>query len=83
MVNLEGTLTTSTQRANKRFAFKGHPELAAILKEGSIDIVTLANNHSMDYGLQRLQDTKKALDKYDILYWMKIQLPMEYIKTSK
>ncbi len=68
MVNLEGTLTTSTQRANKKFAFKGHPELAAILKEGSIDIVTLANNHSMDYGLQGYQDTKKALDKYDILY---------------
>ena len=61
IANFEGTLTTSDQRANKKFTFKGDPAYTAILKDGSIEAVTLANNHTMDYGEQGLKDTEDAL----------------------
>ena len=59
--NFEGTLTTSEQRQNKKFTFKGDPSYANILKDGSINVVTLANNHSGDYGDEGLSDTQQNL----------------------
>ncbi|HCI73177.1 MAG TPA: hypothetical protein DHV42_01380, partial [Lachnospiraceae bacterium] len=64
--NLEGTLTTSDQRAQKTYAFKGDPSYTKILQEGSIDVVNLANNHSRDYGEESLTDTQNALEEADI-----------------
>ncbi len=66
--NLEGTLTDETQRENKQYAFKGDPSYTQILKNGSIDVVTLANNHSSDYGPQSLADTKQHLTEAGIDY---------------
>ncbi len=66
--NLEGTLTTETQRETKEYAFKGDPSYTQILKNGSIDVVTLANNHSSDYGPQSLTDTKQYLTEAGIDY---------------
>lgn len=64
MVNFEGTLTTSTAHASKTFVFKGRPEYAQALKEGSIDIVSVANNHSMDYLQRGFDDTVRYLSPY-------------------
>lgn len=64
MVNFEGTLTESTTHANKTFAFKGRPAYAEILREGSVDVVSVANNHSMDYLQQGFDDTIRALSPY-------------------
>ena len=64
--NLEGTLTTSDQRAEKQFAFKGDPSYTQILQDGSIDVVSLANNHTKDYGEAGLADTKNALESAGI-----------------
>ena len=66
--NFEGTLTTETQRENKQYAFKGDPSYVEILKDASIDVVTLANNHSADYGEQSLQDTRYYLTEAGIDY---------------
>lgn len=66
--NFEGTLTTSDAREGKEYAFKGAPEYTAILKDGSIEAVTLANNHSSDYGPQSLADTKQYLSDAGIAY---------------
>ncbi|MDD2958655.1 MAG: CapA family protein [Lachnospiraceae bacterium] len=66
--NFEGTLTTLDTRADKEYAFKGDPSYTEILKEGSIEAVTLANNHSSDYGEQSLADTKKYLSEAGIDY---------------
>ncbi|MBQ4176449.1 MAG: CapA family protein [Lachnospiraceae bacterium] len=62
--NFEGTLTTldESYRKDKPFAFKADPSFAQILNEGSIEVVTLANNHTYDYGDQSTLDTKDALD---------------------
>ncbi|MEF9935352.1 CapA family protein [Clostridium sp.] len=61
IANLEGPLTTNGKRLEKQFAFRGLPEYTKILKEGSVEAVTLANNHSMDYGDVGFMDTKKYL----------------------
>lgn len=66
--NLEGTLTTSDARESKEYSFKGKPEYTAILQDGSIEAVSLANNHSKDYGAQSLEDTKKYLGEAGIAY---------------
>ena len=66
--NLEGTFTTSTERQDKQFAFKGDLDYTEILTSGSVEVVTLANNHSGDYGAQGLADTKTALDTVGIDY---------------
>ena len=68
--NLEGTLTTSEEREQKTFAFKGDPSYAKILADAGIDVVTLANNHSRDYGEQSLIDTQHALEEAGVEWCM-------------
>lgn len=68
IVNFEGTLTESTNRASKKFTFKGPAKYTSILKKGSIEVVNLANNHTMDFGKSAFNDTKKALKKAKISY---------------
>lgn len=68
IVNFEGTLTNSTNRANKAFTFKGPAKYASILTKGSVEVVNLANNHSADFGKKGLKDTKKTLKKNGIPY---------------
>lgn len=59
--NFEGTLTTEDTRESKQYAFKGDPSYTEVLTSGSVDVVTLANNHSSDYGAQSNADTKQYL----------------------
>ncbi len=77
--NLEGTLTTETQRENKQYAFKGDPSYTQILKNGSIDVVTLANNHSSDYGEQSLADTKQYLTEAGIDYCQDTEIAVKNV----
>ncbi|MBF2025420.1 MAG: CapA family protein [Oscillatoriales cyanobacterium C42_A2020_001] len=63
MVNLENPLTRSTlQMPGKQFNFKAEPESVEVLKSGGVDIVTLANNHSMDYDAEGLKETLSTLE---------------------
>jgi poly-gamma-glutamate synthesis protein (capsule biosynthesis protein) len=67
MVNLENPLTRSTlSRPNKQFNFKADPEAVQVLTQGGIDIVNLANNHTMDYEEPGLVDTLETLEKAGI-----------------
>ena len=65
-VNLECALTDHNVPAEKEYRFRGLPAYGQILKEGGIDAVTLANNHSLDYGRTGLADTRKVLADLDI-----------------
>lgn len=67
IVNMEGTLTESTSRQDKQFAFKGPAEYASILTSGDVEAASLANNHSKDYGAQSYEDTIVALDEAGVL----------------
>lgn len=62
IVNMEGTLTDSTTREDKTYAFKAPAEYAGILSGSSVEAANLANNHSSDYGGQSNTDTIKALE---------------------
>lgn len=68
LVNLETTFTNKTKKADKKFVFKGDPSYANILKEGSIEMVNVSNNHIYDYLNQGFLDTISALENADILY---------------
>lgn len=69
LANLEGPLTGySDIYMEKEYLLKAPPSFAAGLKEASIDVLTLANNHMMDYGVQGLEDTLRTLDKVGIAY---------------
>lgn len=67
IVNLEGPLTTSGDRAEKQFSFRGDPSYIQILSGASVEACNLANNHSKDYGEQGYQDTITAADQAGIL----------------
>lgn len=69
IANLEGPLTSANVRADKKFAFKGDPSYTNILANGSIEVVNLANNHSMDYLETGYQDTITNLDEANISYF--------------
>ena len=66
IVNLEGTLTSETQREDKLYAFKAPEEYVDILTSSSIEAANVANNHSSDYGEQSFSDTLAVLDKAGI-----------------
>jgi len=68
LINLETTLTRSTKRVPKVFNFKSDPKHVSVLKEASIDIVSLANNHIKDFNNQGLEETINVLNNADILH---------------
>ena len=63
VVNFEGTVTTSQERAfpEMPFALKMSPDAAKLLDVAGIRHVTRGNNHSMDFGLRGMLDTSAAL----------------------
>lgn len=83
IVNLEGTLTDRGAREDKTFAFRGSPEYVNILSEGSVEAVTLANNHSRDYGEISMEDTKKHLDDADVVWFENLNTKVINVKGVK
>ena len=68
VVNLEGTLTNSTNAMEKRWNHKGKPEYIDILSCSSVEAVTLGNNHIMDYMQEGADDTMAAVEGVGIEY---------------
>jgi poly-gamma-glutamate synthesis protein (capsule biosynthesis protein) len=67
MVNLEGTLTRAENPLpDKQFHFKADPESVKVLSSGGVDLVTLGNNHAMDYEAVGLEETMATLDRAGI-----------------
>lgn len=65
-VNLENPIIENCPRTDSGFKFCTTPEIAKGLKDAGVDIVTLANNHSGNYGETGLAETKKYLDEMEI-----------------
>ncbi|MFD0716493.1 CapA family protein [Paenibacillus sp. GCM10027626] len=62
--NLENPVTVrGTPAQDKQFVFKGSPKSLPALTESGIDVVTLANNHTLDMGVVGLLDTIGHLDE--------------------
>lgn len=57
-----------TQAPDKQFTFRTDPAYVRAFREMGVDMVTLANNHVLDYGEEALTDTMNSLDEAGILY---------------
>ncbi len=70
LVNLEVVLyeDTKAKYSTSRLVFRGAPEYTEILKQGSVEVVNLANNHTDDYERAGYDSTIKALDEAGIGY---------------
>lgn len=69
VINLETPVTAlSTAGADKSFVFKSSPKALGPLKDAGVDVVNLANNHTLDQGIKGLLDTIKNLDKAGIAH---------------
>jgi len=69
IANLESPIANSgVEFTGKKFRFRAEPEVAGALKRSGINLVTLANNHSMDFGKDALADTLKHLDAAGITW---------------
>lgn len=77
--NLEEPLTDHSERTphknaeavaqGRDFVFRAtSPGAATALRDGGVDIVSLANNHTMDYDVQGLLDTLERLEAAGVAY---------------
>ena len=69
IVNLEGVLTFSEDLSPGRtYNIKGDPDYANLLTYGSVEAVSMANNHRLDFGEEGTKDTLAALEPTGIVY---------------
>ena len=70
IANLECNLSDKyyTSPTYEWFTFLSEAAYANILREGSVEFVTLANNHTMDFGQAALTDTETALDAVGVAH---------------
>ncbi|WP_238483673.1 CapA family protein [Anaerosporobacter faecicola] len=67
MVNLEFPFSNrGTQMKDKQYTFRADPARCSILNEMGVDVVSLANNHTLDFGTDALLDTLTTLEEYKI-----------------
>ena len=57
-----------TPMADKEYTFRINPEYVDWYSKMGIDIVSLANNHALDFGKDALMDTFSTLDQAEIKY---------------
>lgn len=70
VANLEGVLSDKRLgKAEKTFNFSGLTEYTEILRRGGIECVSLANNHTYDYGAAGYEDTQAALADAGIAFF--------------
>lgn len=66
--NLEAPFGTTGKTFEKQYTFRVNPDLVNVLLAGKINLVSLANNHIMDYGYSCLQETIDVLAKHQIKF---------------
>jgi poly-gamma-glutamate capsule biosynthesis protein CapA/YwtB (metallophosphatase superfamily) len=69
LVNLECPFTERGEMLYKNFNFRARPSLVAALESAGVDVVSLANNHMMDYGSDGLDDTVSTLEDEGIRHF--------------
>ncbi len=69
LINLECVISGQGEKLNpttKAFHFRSSPRAIEFLQAARIDVVTLANNHVLDYGAHALRDCLGLLDRAGI-----------------
>ncbi|HBA73706.1 MAG: capsular biosynthesis protein [Geobacteraceae bacterium GWC2_55_20] len=69
LANLESPVATGgSEFSNKQFRFRAEPAVAKAVRAAGFNLVTLANNHSMDFGGDALAETLQHLDSAGIAW---------------
>lgn len=66
--NLETPLTPGRVIQSGEMTFRSDPKMAQVLKDQGFDIVSLANNHTPNFGAKGLRDTFQFLDEVQVAY---------------
>jgi len=66
VANLECVLTTQGRPMKKSYLIRAHPRWGQTLVEAGFGLVTLANNHALDFGQAGLDETMSTLQVLDI-----------------
>ncbi len=67
--NLEGPLTVRPPIGPPwRYCLRGHPDYAPLLRASGFRVLSLANNHIMDYGWSAVEDTLTSLTEVGIQF---------------
>ncbi len=66
--NLETPVSTGGKPEKKEFTYRARPETLKGLVNAGFDVVNLANNHTLDYGMDALFDTMQHLRNEKIGY---------------
>ena len=69
VANLEGQFTSSNDIVEKAFNFKAPTSYVDVLKKGSIEMVSFANNHAYDFGKSGYDETIKTLNDNNVLHY--------------
>lgn len=69
MINQEFPFSSrGTPMPDKQYTFRADKSYVKVFEEMGVDVVSLANNHAMDYGAEALLDTFDALNEAGIPY---------------
>lgn len=66
--NLETSITPGPEVQSFEMSFRADPESAGALRDAGFDIVSLANNHTPNFGEAGLEDTMQYLDEAGIVH---------------
>jgi poly-gamma-glutamate capsule biosynthesis protein CapA/YwtB (metallophosphatase superfamily) len=67
MGNLETAISNGGVRQRKIYTFRAPPRSLSAMKAAGIDVVSLANNHSLDFGASGLKDTLDAFTQSSLV----------------
>lgn len=59
--------TTGSPMPDKQYTFRASPETLESLKEAGVNVVSLANNHTLDFGVDCLLETVENVKQYGII----------------
>ncbi len=65
--NLESMISKEGYRQGSIYSFRADPRSIEGLTLAGFDLLSLSNNHSFDYGVNALMDTKRRLEEVDIV----------------
>ncbi len=65
--NLEGPVSDIGQDMGNIYSFRMDPKVVVSLEEAGFDALSIANNHTGDWGIDAFEDTKRRLKNEDII----------------
>ncbi len=66
--NLEGPISAGGRNVGSKYSFRFEPQIAPILKDAGIDILSVANNHAGDWTVTAHADTLRYLMEAGVLF---------------